>query len=61
MLERPCERGAAMTVGCVKVQMEDAHQFGIMSVDGRGRIDGFVEKPKTVAAIPSGAGTRDGS
>lgn len=50
-----------MTVGCVKVQIEDAHQFGIMSVDGRGRIDGFVEKPKTVAAIPSGAGTRDGS
>ena len=54
MLERHCERGAAVTVGCVDVPVEEAHEFGVLSVDGNGRIDRFVEKPKTRAELPLG-------
>ena len=48
MLEHHCERKADVTIGCVAVPIEDAHQFGIMSVDELGRISRFVEKPTTL-------------
>ena len=54
MLEQHCERGAAVTIGCVEVPAEDAHQFGVLTIDDHGRIDRFVEKPKTRAEIPGG-------
>jgi glucose-1-phosphate adenylyltransferase len=57
MLERHCERGAAVTVGCVDVPVEEAHEFGVLSVDGNGRIDHFVEKPKTRTELPGGDGS----
>jgi glucose-1-phosphate adenylyltransferase len=53
MLEQHCERGASVTIGCVEVPIEEASQFGVLMTDGRGRIDRFVEKPKTRAEIPS--------
>jgi glucose-1-phosphate adenylyltransferase len=52
MLEQHCERGAAVTIGCVEVPTEDAHQFGVLTIDDHGRIDRFVEKPKTRAEVP---------
>lgn len=48
MLAQHIERGATVTVGCVDVPMEEAHQFGVLSVDGMGRIDRFVEKPQAL-------------
>jgi glucose-1-phosphate adenylyltransferase len=54
MLEQHCERGAAVTIGCVEVPAEDARQFGVLTLDDRGRIDRFVEKPETRAEIPGG-------
>jgi len=57
MLEQHCESGAPVTIGCVPVPIEEAHEFGVLSVDRRDRIERFVEKPKTVAAIPGRAGT----
>jgi glucose-1-phosphate adenylyltransferase len=52
MLEQHCERGAAVTIGCVEVPAEEAQQFGVLTIDDDGRIDRFVEKPKTRAAVP---------
>ncbi|HZL96119.1 MAG TPA: sugar phosphate nucleotidyltransferase, partial [Vicinamibacterales bacterium] len=54
MLQQHCERGATVTIGCVEVPLDDAHQFGVLSTDHHGRIDHFVEKPKTAAEIPDG-------
>jgi glucose-1-phosphate adenylyltransferase len=53
MLEYHRERRADATIGCVEIAAEEASQFGILSVDGGGRIDRFVEKPRTVAELPS--------
>ena len=39
------ERGADLTVAAIKVKPEEAHRFGILSVDGEGRVVGFEEKP----------------
>lgn len=60
MLEHHYERGAVATVGCVAVAVEEASQFGIMSIDRNGRIDRFTEKPKTFAEIPAGASASAG-
>ena len=54
MLEQHRQRGADVTVGCVQIPVEEASQFGILSVDESGRIDRFVEKPKTADALPGG-------
>jgi len=47
---------ADVTVGCVKVPVEEARQFGILSMDNVGRVDGFIEKPKTVDGLAVDAG-----
>lgn len=52
MLERHCARGAVVTVGCVEVPVQEAREFGVLSVDRTGRIDRFVEKPKTLRELP---------
>ncbi len=54
MLEQHCERGATVTIGCVEVPADDARQFGILTTRDDGRIERFVEKPKTRAEIPGG-------
>ena len=54
MLECHRQQQADVTVGCVQVEVDEAKQFGILSVDGCGRIQRFVEKPKTVAELPDG-------
>jgi glucose-1-phosphate adenylyltransferase len=54
MLARHRERRADVTVGCVEVEVDEASQFGILSVDRHGRIDRFVEKPQTRAELPGG-------
>jgi len=54
MLDQHCESGAAVTVACVEVPTEDAQQFGVLTVDDHGRIDRFVEKPRTRAETPGG-------
>jgi len=54
MLEQHCERGAAVTIGCLEVPIEEAAQFGVLTAAADGRIDRFIEKPKTPAEIPGG-------
>lgn len=58
MLEQHYERGAAVTIGCLEVPIEDAGHFGILTTAADGRIERFIEKPKTRAEIPGGDRTR---
>lgn len=55
MLETHCARGADVTVGCLRVPVEDARHFGVLAVGDDGRIERFVEKPQTVAELPGPA------
>jgi len=40
------KNNADMTVACIEVPLADATGFGVMEVDGEGRVVAFVEKPK---------------
>jgi glucose-1-phosphate adenylyltransferase len=48
---------AEMTAACMNVNLEDAKQFGVMSLDNAQRINSFIEKPKDLAAISNGSNT----
>ncbi|MES1209907.1 MAG: glucose-1-phosphate adenylyltransferase [Pseudomonadota bacterium] len=40
------ERNAIATIACLPIPVGEAHQFGIVQVDGEGRVIGFQEKPE---------------
>jgi len=46
MIQAHLDRGADLTVAVMPVPLEETHRFGIMVVDGEGRITEFYEKPK---------------
>ncbi len=50
MVRQHVEKQADVTIGAIEIPREKAHNFGIMRVDGAGRIRGFQEKP---CALPS--------
>ncbi|MFC1525953.1 glucose-1-phosphate adenylyltransferase [Candidatus Latescibacterota bacterium] len=52
MLAEHAARRADLTVACTVVPREEAKDFGVVTVDGEGRILDFQEKPKAAAAIP---------
>ncbi|KZN12773.1 glucose-1-phosphate adenylyltransferase [Marinomonas sp. TW1] len=55
MLKEHLESGADVTVSCIEVPVEEAHQFGIMHVDENDNIIAFEEKPShppTMAGKP---------
>ncbi|MFL1460978.1 glucose-1-phosphate adenylyltransferase [Roseococcus sp. DSY-14] len=56
MLRQHVEAGAEVTVSCIAVPREEARGFGVMAVDGAGRITDFVEKPADPPAIPGQPG-----
>jgi glucose-1-phosphate adenylyltransferase len=51
MLEAHCARNAAVTIGCIETPIEDARHFGVVAVDKQGRIERFVEKPRSLTEI----------
>ncbi len=57
MLMQHCETGADVTVGCLEVPKADASAFGVMHVDDKGVITGFVEKPANPPTIPGSTDT----
>jgi len=46
MLDLHREKGADVTMGVMRVPIEEAHRFGIVTADDDGLITEFVEKPK---------------
>jgi glucose-1-phosphate adenylyltransferase len=52
MIRTHLERGATLTIGCVPVARSEGRHFGIMHVDERERVIGFVEKPAEPPAMP---------
>lgn len=52
LLEQHRRRGASVTIACVEVPPAQVRHFGIMSVGAKDRIEAFVEKPATLAAVP---------
>jgi glucose-1-phosphate adenylyltransferase len=51
MLKHHGESGAAVTVACLTVGIEEATSFGIVTVDAGGRISSFHEKPERPRSI----------
>jgi glucose-1-phosphate adenylyltransferase len=49
MLQTHQDADADVTIGAMPVGRDMAHAFGIMRVDDAGRVQGFLEKPKTAA------------
>ena len=57
MLREHVENGSALTIGAVRIRVEEAPSFGILQVDDDGRVTAFVEKPKQNAPqIPGDPG-----
>jgi glucose-1-phosphate adenylyltransferase len=52
MIRAHDERQADLTVGCLPVPLAEGNRFGILDVDGEGRLTGFVEKPAEPPAMP---------
>ncbi len=52
MIAQHVEHGADMTVGCLEVDLETAQAFGVMTVDGDGRVLEFDEKPDNPTPLP---------
>ena len=50
MLQQHHDSGADVTVACLKVDLEQARSFGVMTVDDQNRIVSFHEKPEDRAA-----------
>ncbi len=47
---------ADLTVAAFPVPQSEAHQFGVIDVDGEGRVVGFLEKPENPPSIPGRPG-----
>lgn len=56
MLEHHMDRKADVTISANVVPSSEAHQFGCLQTDPRGRITGFVEKPPVPPEIPGRPG-----
>ncbi len=47
---------ADLTIACLTVPLDQAREFGVMTVDGGGRVVGFVEKPSDPDPVPGQPG-----
>ncbi|WP_216317934.1 glucose-1-phosphate adenylyltransferase [Deinococcus aestuarii] len=52
MLQKHIETRADLSIAAYPMPRSQAHQFGIMHVDERGRVTDFLEKPKDPPPIP---------
>ena len=52
MIAQHADSGADMTVGCIEVPLQGAKAFGVLSVDTKGRVTEFDEKPSEPNPIP---------
>ncbi len=56
MLGYHLSHDAQVTVGCMDVPLEEASEFGVMTVDEEGRISAFQEKPAHPTPMPGEPG-----
>lgn len=52
MISAHVHSGAAMTVGCIEVPVDEARELGVMAVDQDMKVTGFAEKPENPEPIP---------
>lgn len=52
MIAAHVHSGAAMTVGCIEVPVDEARELGVMAVDQDMKVTGFAEKPENPEPIP---------
>jgi len=52
MIAQHVERKADMTVACLEVPLNEAREFGVMSIDQTGQVRRFNEKPKNPEPLP---------
>lgn len=50
------KKRADLTISAIEVDLREAHRFGVIQVDGTGRVCGFEEKPERPKAIPGKRG-----
>jgi glucose-1-phosphate adenylyltransferase len=53
MVRAHIDSGADLTVGCLPVPRGDGNRFGIMDIDEKQRVVGFLEKPADPPPIPN--------
>jgi glucose-1-phosphate adenylyltransferase len=52
MIKFHCDNFADATIACMKVPIAEASEFGVMDVNGDGKIVGFLEKPADPPCVP---------
>jgi glucose-1-phosphate adenylyltransferase len=52
MIAHHVEQNADLTVGCIEVPLDRAKDFGVMSVNRKGRVVDFLEKPENPEPLP---------
>jgi glucose-1-phosphate adenylyltransferase len=52
MLRAHKDRGAAVTMACLEIPVEEGSRFGITQIDAEERVTGFQEKPRRPTPIP---------
>ena len=55
LVKQHIENEADLTIGALRVTLDQAHQFGVMQIDTDGRVIGFEEKPVDPKPIPGDA------
>jgi len=53
MLSYHEEHRSGVTVACMRVPLQEANQFGVMSVNGEGQVTAFDEKPEHPMPLPN--------
>lgn len=52
MIEFHLQRDADLTISAIEITVNEARRFGVLEVDGEGRVIGFQEKPDNPRLIP---------
>jgi len=52
MLTQHINSEAEMTIGCIQTSLDEARQFGVMTIDKNYRVQAFAEKPVQPDALP---------
>src|SRR5690606_12413313 len=57
MIEFHRQTGADMTIGALRVPLDEGTEFGVMAIDDQQRVIDFAEKPALPASVPGDLST----